>query len=595
MKKKLVHCAVRRGLLICSLLFFSCSDLSHTDVATDDDSGTVVIPDEEYIEGYTEDDRIELGDERQNPYDIENMQKAYSILTQSDILEIARNKPEEPHITDIYFRVLPTDSIEFENILSDTSICYFGLPMDRDIVHNGSYYKDESADDPYTWQYAVVSETQKLPEFGKVDILNYLYIPVENEDVEDGEIDGIGVLEYVAYKLTYNLSEWENEDIIYYEELLKAHDLADIGGEEPTDEQLKSSVRGKSNAKKRWLSKAYPSGYFTVRNTYTGNLDGINGAQVILHNFIKVYRGTLDEHGHYKSTKPFRTKVHYWIRFYNVPTQTSIFPNVPLAGSKLHPLKKHSKEGFDYPCETNSVAWRYATINNALMKNMYFNSEYEIPTAYGLRIWVLPQPKDEEWLGSTPLLHYANGGWCTTAEMLVALLVGNMPSILLTPDMFIFSNQDVNSSTIELSQTIYHELSHVGHYLAVGDNYWDHYITFIINESGYGNDDSHQYAGYCGVGEMWGYYSGAFYTAKDIGIPSLDKIYYTSDTSWFNPNIMIEVGNYAIEKGFTYTDLYKTLNPEVHSLDAFRGQWIRMGLDEGTIDRIINERKGWER
>ncbi len=591
MKKKLVHNLVWQGLLVGSLLA-GCSDLSHTDVATDEDTGTAVVPDEEYIEGYTESDQIVLGAERLNPYDIENMQKAYSILVESDILEIAKNRPDEPHVTDIYFRVLPTDSIEFENLLSDTSTCYLGIPMDREIVHNGSYYKDKSADGSYTWQYAVVPKTQKLPEFGKVEILNNLYIPTEKEDVEEGEIDGIGVLEYVAYKLTYNLSEWENEDIIYYEELLKAHNLTDIGGETPTDEQMKSPARRLSKAKKGWLSKAYPTGYFTVRNTYTDHLDGINGAQVILHNFIKVYRGTLDEDGHYKSTRPFRTKVYYWIRFYNVPTQTSIFPVVPLLGSKLHPLKKHSKDGFDYPCETNSVAWRYATINNALMKNMYFNNEYGIPTAYGLHIWVLPGQPD--WNGSTPLLHYANGGWCTTAKILVALHIGIVSSILLTPDMFIYSNQDIHSSTTELSSTIYHELSHVGHYLAVGDTYWDHYITHIIDNSGYGNDKTGEYAGYCGVGEMWGYYSGNFYLIKDLYSCNLDIVPYINNNDWYNPNIMIDVGNYAHTMGYTYGDLYKTLNPEVHSLEALRGRWIQMGLKEEVIDEIIKRRNGWE-
>jgi len=49
-----------------------------------------------------------------------------------------------------------------------------------------------------------------------------------------------------------------------------------------------------------------------------------------------------------------------------------------------------------------------------------------------------------------------------------------------------------------------------------------------------------------------------------------------------------------IEEGFTYTDLYKLLNPEVHSLEALRGQWIHMGLDEETIDKIINDHNGWE-
>lgn len=71
MKKKLVHHFVWQGLLACSLLV-GCSDLSHTDVATDGDTGTTVVPDEEYIEGYTESDQIVLGDERLNPYDIGN-------------------------------------------------------------------------------------------------------------------------------------------------------------------------------------------------------------------------------------------------------------------------------------------------------------------------------------------------------------------------------------------------------------------------------------------------------------------------------------------------------------------------------------------
>ena len=570
--------------------FADCSGLSQPDVPIKGDEPSVIIPDEPEIEGYTDDTEIKLGDVRKNPYNIDIMRDAFDILMHTSILDEAVNIPTEPHVNHIYYRVLPTDSMELECLLADTGVHYLNIPLDCDIVQSGAFYRDEDVkDSPYVWLYTVVSARKSLPTVGKVEILDQLFIPAEREDVKEGETDGVGVLEYVAYKLTYNLSDWEDEDIAYYEDLLARYNLSDIG-EKPTIKKAMASTDARK-APKRWFSKAYPTGIFSVWNTYTHTWDGIAGAEVIIHNFVKMYTGALDREGKYTSSKVFRTKVYYWIRFYNVPTQTSIFPKVPLIGSALHPLRKHSKEGFDYHCEHNSVAWRYATINNAVVKNARFNYEYEIPTANGLRIWVLPGNK--EWSGSTPLLHFARGGYHSVLDLLL-FLCGVPYAIPITPDMMIFATQG-DETTEELQGTMYHELAHVGHYLRVGDTYWDHYITHIIWHGGYGNDKSGLYAGYCGIGEMWGEYAGKFYLAKDISITELNTIEKVARNGhWYNPPIMAAIGDYAISEGYTFGDLYHVLNADIHSLDALRDGMVRLGLDEKKIDSIIEERKGWE-
>jgi hypothetical protein len=63
-----------------------------------------------------------------------------------------------------------------------------------------------------------------------------------------------------------------------------------------------------------------------------------------------------------------------------------------------------------------------------------------------------------------------------------------------------------------LYRTTIHELAHASHFRQVGVSYWSKYASFIVTNDLNGvhvyGDASLPNAGYCGIGEMWGYYIG---------------------------------------------------------------------------------------
>jgi len=575
------------SIMVVGILLFSCSDKFET--INNDQSheqaafSTKQSTDMEVLE-CTEGTEVYVGERLRNPYHYEVMQEAYQIISDLGYWSFTSNTPPEyPLINAFYFRVLPSSYEELGILLSDEDIIYSSIPFDYQIDEDcGDYYMDpECPSDTITWLYAVIPTTHALPQVGtaQVEVLDYLHIPEEIEPVQSGETDGIGLLEYLAYKLTGNLDEWEEEDIDYYEIFFSGIGTSNYSGK---------NSRG-------LLSKKYPAGTLRVHNTDKDSLEGMNRVQVLMYNFGKSCKVVTDENGHYVSTIPFRTKVRYAIRFFNEPTRTSILPTFPIMGSAQHRLGRHSKTGLSYDCYTNSKAWRYATINNALMKNYSFNEEYGIPTPEGLNIWVIGNGYDD-WAGSTPLLHLSQGVYSNLTFDILAF-TGLPLLFVLVPDILLFEEQNENSITSELSETVFHELAHASHYLQVGDTYWDHYISHIIWNRGYGDDENSSiFAGYCGIGEMWATYIGLFYLAKYQGQPMLSQIEVPSWSiceQWFKPCIMIEIGNRIYDSDADVGNMYRSLQDDVHDLDALRWRMNTEGISTDIVDDAIDMYGYW--
>lgn len=541
------------------------------------------VSSDEYLEECEEGTEIVLGEQLQNPYEITNMRNAYALITRKGLFTGAANIPSAPTVNMYYYRVLPASSEELDIIVENEDIYYTTVPYDYQIDEwCGDYYMDPDCPDSLTWLYAVVPANYGFPEVGEVEVLADLYIPEEVENVPEGKIDGVGLLEYVAYKLTGNLSEWENEDIIYYESILSNSSSSNI-------------VAQSQKAKGRWLAKSYPTGTISVHNTTTGNYDGIDGVQIIINNLVKICSCVLDENGQYTSVTPFRTKVWYTIRFYNTQTKTSILPKVPLYGSALYFFGRHSKTGYNAQIEYSSKVWRHATINNTLVKNMAFNEEYGIQNPEYLRIWVLPG--DDEWSGSTPMLHWSNGLYGSYSSLL--LFPFELATLSpITPDMLIFANvNETGLTTGILSKTLYHELAHASHYLQVGDEYWDRYISHIIWNLGYGDSkNSSMYAGYCGIGEMWATYVGYFYHAKDTGEQDLGSIEIPDERcrKWYKPCSMVEVGNKIYDSDVTIGNMYQALEPDIHDLETLKDNLYKLGVPFDIIDEVFTPENEWD-
>jgi hypothetical protein len=116
------------------------------------------------------------------------------------------------------------------------------------------------------------------------------------------------------------------------------------------------------------------------------------------------------------------------------------------------------------------------------------------------------------------------------------------------------------------SETV-HELSHASHFVRAGKEFWGHFIRFILKSYvtslgityGTGQEED---AGYCEVGEMWGYFFGnlLFRARYGRGTPAEGL------TKWFYPQILM----FLEDRGVGAAKIFSVLGPEVVGREAFQ-------------------------
>ena len=171
---------------------------------------------------------------------------------------------------------------------------------------------------------------------------------------------------------------------------------------------------------------------------------------------------------------------------------------------------------------------------------------------YDLRIWIFRN------LGSssTPMLQQ---GVLTDTGKLSDFL-GEYADLvkMFLPDVTLGLKHCHNYAEI-YSETV-HELSHASHFVRAGKDFWSHYIRFVLKSFvtslgityGTGLEED---AGYCEVGEMWGFFYGdlLFRERYGSGTP-IDKM-----PVWFYPQILM----YLEDRGMDAAKIFSVLGPEV--------------------------------
>ena len=118
-----------------------------------------------------------------------------------------------------------------------------------------------------------------------------------------------------------------------------------------------------------------------------------------------------------------------------------------------------------------------------------------------------------------------------------------------------------------------HELSHTSHYMKVGNEYWDRYALHILTSwvssggmlYGVGTED---YAGYCEVGEMWGYYMQNILYRERYA----DWSYTYGLKWWFRPEIFL----YLDERGLNRDKIFAVLSADVHSRETLQQRLLSL-------------------
>lgn len=127
---------------------------------------------------------IILGEKINNPYSLKNMIAALDTLKKhpdqhSSCLKAPSSSLDEIVIepTDLYVRVLPADSIQYLQLMHDSTLILFDYPLDYQKEQTGDYYKDPSVSGKYTWLYTTVPVGYQSPYGINFEIIEELFIP----------------------------------------------------------------------------------------------------------------------------------------------------------------------------------------------------------------------------------------------------------------------------------------------------------------------------------------------------------------------------------------------------------------------------------
>ena len=490
---------------------------------------------------------IELGEQLEDPYSVENMREALAALYPTRAGEIPVST------TDLYVRFLPVDEDQYARLLA-LDLQLTDHPVDYRIVREGDYYHDpEVAEDAITWQYAVVPQNFTFPAGIRYEILDECFIS-EHDPVTraDTGIDWEAV-EREAYVRTGN---------------------ADLFPETRDGEEGEPS------------GPVFPSGRITVEDpdAFGGKPYGLSGVMVCCNSFVKFATAYTDRDGYYQLPKKYTATPRYRLVFKN-SAGFSIGLNLILVPASVSTLGKGPASGVDAHIDASSdgALFRRAAVNNAaydyIARCAASDLDIKEPPK-DLRIWIFKDLK----CSSSAMLHH---GAFVDSNDLVQRYLGGYVSLLkaFLPDITIGAGGG-EAEFVDLYSSTMHEMAHASHYAQVGNAWWNPYITYILRSyvtegrEAYGSGTAED-AGYCEIGEMWGYFMESVLFQDRYGgdIPTFGTSF------WFYPQIF----RYLYERGMSCAQIFRALKSNVTSRDDLLDSLVELYPErESTLAQVFS-------
>lgn len=486
---------------------------------------------------------IVLGDRLENPYKTENMENALKSLypTKADRVDLKS--------TNLYVRFLPANEQEYE-ALTDAGVEMVDHPLDYDILVDGDWYHDpQIPEHQMTWQYAVVEPDFDFPDI-RYEIIDECYIAEHDTATRVDEGIDWSAVERESFIMTGN-----------------ADKLAEIS--------TKSS------------SKVAPSGRITIVDEHAngGKAFGVAGVRVSCNSFVKFDHVYTDRDGYYTMSKKFSSDLRYRLIFKNT-IGFSIGVNLVLLPASVSTLGKTGPEGISMTVTKDSEEklFRRCVVNNAAYDYYTRCSSDDLNISAppsDLCIWIF----HNQGASSAVMVHHG----AMLQRELIKTFLGEYASLIefFAPDITL--GLDDKDEYRRIYSTTCHELAHASHFMKVGTGFWDEYIKYIITsyiKSGgmtYG-DGLLIGAGYCEVGEMWGYYlESRMYKDRYGGsFPSFGTSF------WFRPQIF----RYLDERGISTADIFDVLDASITSKGALKDAlMLSYPAKRDIIEQVFNRYK----
>ncbi len=233
---------------------------------------------------------MKLGEQLENPYSVENMQKALKELNSNGLKSTSIDETTiQP--THLYIKFIPKSEEELNILKSDSTLSLYDYPLDYEIEEGGDYYHDpEVPKGQPTYQYVAVEVEQNLPDGVDYEVLSELYI-LEEEDSEEEEpqlkstninyIDWV-TLEDKALEITGNLEEENDEEV---------------------------QLKGWFSRRSKWR----PAGRIQVWDDNLSRYVGVEGVKVRARRWFTTHTGIANPSGYYSCDGRFRRDANYSI------------------------------------------------------------------------------------------------------------------------------------------------------------------------------------------------------------------------------------------------------------------------------------------
>lgn len=584
-------------LILAGLFIISCQDEINETEKT-----TISLKEEHVTAGETE---IVLGEKIDNPYSVENMQKAYKNLmnSKSKSSKALKSTGETIEIsTNHHYVRLWCTSTEDKEKLTALDIKFSDFPLDQEIEEEGEFFmKEDISTENYegAWVYTSLLKDFDYDSLGlRHEILEdlFLFEEAQGEDIEeDGSV----------------LAKASDAQISFYEELEK--EAFRITGN--FEKELKKN-KDDTTAQRCWFfcrGRTQPKGTLKVYNTETGGTDPVVGVKVRTYRWFVWGHGYTNENGYYKINKKYRGNPWYSIDFDNPSNKIKIYSTWLSLSDATYRAWTEPKSGYNKTFYTNSYGWRFSTVNNAVVKYRKYCDKYGITKPSSkMRINVT----NGTGPAAAPMLQKTWGFIGYNSHASVSNFFANLGFGVINtasyffkwvlPDIWIQANS--SNGTAKVFSTTFHEMAHASHFEKVGGDYWAKYISYIITYGSYG-DGKGRNAGLCALGEAWGYHMGNFLTIQEFGssnsvisqngfenfIPN-DRPYIPiySNKDWIPKGLMNDIidtnrdyirsGYYDDVSGYTLRNIYNALDRDIESPQSFRERLLRENSNRDQTD-----------
>lgn len=425
-----------------------------------------------------------LGEKLPNPFTVENMKTAYSILGGSSTDNIVSNQK--------YVRFLISNPEESKK-LEERGLILSTIPLDYEVLQYGTFYNDPRLNNQ-TWMYTTVPPNFDFTGF-QFQLIDDLFLPNLM----------IGTTQYNSI-----FNSFDHEDLIDQALKLKGY------GNETTEKSIKYRPKGYIKVQQKIISTTtVPVKKLQIRSRWWFDW-GI---------------GYTDDNGYFECSAQYRKNrnvsiicifenqyvniraikgVQFWDMFFTERKNIGQYQNANL--ESINYLFQNSN---DINTDTKRKWMACHAINSIREHHVYCAQNGVTTPPLHLNLWLtnansnnislstyaaapmLKQMSNSSLLvNGVQLLLVATGHpWYAVAIQVLEQFPPDITYNYSQSDMF-YENSDL------ITQIFYHEFAHASHYNKVGNNFWLNYIQYIVANGGYGNPTDSG-SGRIAISEAW--------------------------------------------------------------------------------------------